>query len=107
MRCLIQQSQIHSLNQCRLEGSDPIKKILRHDIIPEKVELINQKKSPIQDDYIEKYLFERIERIARMEGNAGAVVPDEESEPERTGSESGTIFGRDWSTTSSLRRCFQ
>ena len=52
-------------------------------------------------------LFERIERFARMEGNAGAVVPDEESEPERTGSESGTIFGRDWSTTSSLRRCFQ
>ena len=37
-----------------------------------------------------------------MEGNAGAVVPDEESEPERTGSESGTISGRDWSTTSSL-----
>lgn len=59
MRCLIQQSQIHSLNQCRLEGSDPIKKILRHDIIPEKVELINQKKSPIQDDYIEKYLVEK------------------------------------------------
>lgn len=28
------------------------------DIIPEKVELINQKKSPIQDDYIEKYLAE-------------------------------------------------
>ena len=26
------------------------------DIIPEKVELINNKKSPIQDDYIEKYL---------------------------------------------------
>ena len=26
------------------------------DIIPEKVELINQKKSPIQDDYIEEYL---------------------------------------------------
>ena len=52
-------------------------------------------------------LFERIERFARMEGNAGAVVPDEESEPEKTGSESGTISGRDWSTTSSLRRCFQ
>ena len=29
------------------------------DIIPEKVELINQKKSPIQDDYIEKYLAEK------------------------------------------------
>lgn len=29
------------------------------DIIPEKVELINNKKSPIQDDYIEKYLDEK------------------------------------------------
>lgn len=29
------------------------------DIIPEKVELINNKKSPIQDDYIEKYLEEK------------------------------------------------
>lgn len=29
------------------------------DIIPEKVELINQRKSPIQDDYIEKYLAEK------------------------------------------------
>lgn len=29
------------------------------DIIPEKVELINSKKSPIQDDYIEKYLAEK------------------------------------------------
>lgn len=29
------------------------------DIIPEKVELVNNKKSPIQDDYIEKYLAEK------------------------------------------------
>lgn len=29
------------------------------DIIPKKVELINQKQSPIQDDYIEKYLAEK------------------------------------------------
>ena len=29
------------------------------DIIPEKVDLINQKKSPIQDEYIEKYLAEK------------------------------------------------
>ena len=29
------------------------------DIIPEKVELINNKKSPIKDDYIEKYLVEK------------------------------------------------
>ena len=26
------------------------------DIIPEKVKLLNEKKSPIQDEYIEKYL---------------------------------------------------
>ena len=29
------------------------------DIIPEKIELINNKKSPIQDEYIEKYLAEK------------------------------------------------
>ena len=29
------------------------------DIVPEKVEMINQKKSPIQDEYIEKYLAEK------------------------------------------------
>ena len=29
------------------------------DIIPEKIELINNKKSPIQDEYIEKYLSEK------------------------------------------------
>ena len=29
------------------------------DIISEKVELINQRKSPIQDEYIEKYLAEK------------------------------------------------
>lgn len=29
------------------------------DVIPEKVEMINNKKSPIQDDYIEKYLAEK------------------------------------------------
>lgn len=34
-------------------------KVVAVDIIPEKVELINQKKSPIQDDYIEKYLAEK------------------------------------------------
>ena len=34
-------------------------KVTAVDIIPDKVELINNKKSPIQDDYIEKYLTER------------------------------------------------
>ena len=34
-------------------------KVTAVDIIPEKVELINNKKSPIQDEYIEKYLSEK------------------------------------------------
>ena len=34
-------------------------KVTAVDIIPEKVELINNHKSPIQDDYIEKYLIEK------------------------------------------------
>lgn len=34
-------------------------KVTAVDIIPDKVELINNKKSPIQDDYIEKYLAEK------------------------------------------------
>ena len=34
-------------------------KVYAVDIIPEKIELINNKKSPIQDDYIEKYLAEK------------------------------------------------
>ncbi len=33
--------------------------VMAVDIIPEKVDLINQKKSPIQDEYIEKYLAEK------------------------------------------------
>lgn len=33
--------------------------VMAVDIIPEKVELINQRKSPIQDEYIEKYLAEK------------------------------------------------
>jgi UDPglucose 6-dehydrogenase len=34
-------------------------KVVAVDIIPEKVELINNRKSPIQDEYIEKYLVEK------------------------------------------------
>lgn len=33
-------------------------RVMAVDIVPEKVELINQRKSPIQDEYIEKYLAE-------------------------------------------------
>ena len=34
-------------------------KVYAIDIVPEKVELINNKKSPIRDEYIEKYLAEK------------------------------------------------
>lgn len=34
-------------------------KVYAVDIIPEKVEMINKRKSPIQDEYIEKYLIEK------------------------------------------------
>ena len=34
-------------------------KVIAVDIVPEKVEMINNKKSPIQDEYIEKYLAEK------------------------------------------------
>ena len=34
-------------------------KVYAVDIVPSKVELINQRKSPIQDEYIEKYLAEK------------------------------------------------
>ena len=41
------------------------------DIIPEKVDLINHKKSPIQDDYIEKYLAEKeLDLIATLDGES-------------------------------------
>ena len=41
------------------------------DVIPEKVELINQRRSPIQDEYIEKYLAEKPLRLtATLDGAA-------------------------------------
>ena len=41
------------------------------DIIPEKVELINKRKSPIQDEYIEKYLAEKsLDLTATLDGEA-------------------------------------
>ena len=41
------------------------------DIIPEKVDMINNKKSPIQDDYIEKYLAEKeLDLTATTDGEA-------------------------------------
>ena len=44
-------------------------KVTAVDIIPEKVEMINNKKSPIQDDYIEKYLAEKeLDLTATLDG---------------------------------------
>ena len=50
------------------------------DIVPEKVEKINQWRSPIQDDYIEKYLAEHEERkldlMATMDGASAYASAD-------------------------------
>ena len=52
------------------------------DIIPEKVDLINNRKSPIQDDYIERYLAEKeLDLTATLDGeeaykNADFIVVD-------------------------------
>ena len=41
------------------------------DVIPEKVEMLNNRKSPIQDDYIEKYLVEKdLDLTATLDGAA-------------------------------------
>jgi UDPglucose 6-dehydrogenase len=41
------------------------------DVIPEKVELINNRKSPIQDEYIEKYLEEKdLDLVATLDGES-------------------------------------
>ncbi len=45
--------------------------VMAVDIIPEKVKLINNKKSPIQDEYIEKYLAEKeLDLIATLDGES-------------------------------------
>ena len=47
------------------------------DIISEKVELINNKKSPIQDEYIEKYLAEKeLDLVATTDGDAAYKKAD-------------------------------
>ncbi|ROT03702.1 nucleotide sugar dehydrogenase [Muribaculum intestinale] len=47
------------------------------DVVPEKVELINQRKSPIQDEYIEKYLAEKdLNLTATLDGAAAYASAD-------------------------------
>lgn len=46
-------------------------KVTAVDVVPEKVDLINNKKSPIQDEYIEKYLAEKeLNLTATLDGKA-------------------------------------
>ncbi len=55
-------------------------KVWAVDIVPEKVEMINNRKSPIQDEYIEKYLLEKqLDLVATLDAeqaykNADFVV---------------------------------
>lgn len=45
--------------------------VMAVDVVPEKVELINNRKSPIQDEYIEKYLAEKqLDLTATLDGEA-------------------------------------
>lgn len=51
--------------------------VIAVDIIPEKVELINNKKSPIQDDYIEQYLAEKnLNLVATIDGESAYADAD-------------------------------
>ena len=43
------------------------------DIVPEKVEMLNKRKSPIQDEYIEKYLAEKELDLTANTGCQGSL----------------------------------
>ena len=52
-------------------------KVVAVDVIPEKVERINRKESPIQDEYIEKYLAgEKLDLTATLDGRAAYAGAD-------------------------------
>ena len=52
-------------------------KVYAVDIIPEKVEQINQKKSPIQDEYIERYLAEKnVDLVATLDAEKAYSAAD-------------------------------
>ena len=53
-------------------------KVTAVDIIPAKVEMINNRKSPIQDDYIEKYLAEKeLDLTATLDAEAAYKDADD------------------------------
>lgn len=52
-------------------------RVLAVDVVPEKVELINARKSPIQDEYIEKYLVEKpLDLTATLDGRRAYAEAD-------------------------------
>lgn len=52
-------------------------KVYAVDIIPEKVEMVNQRKSPIQDEYIEKYLKEKnLDLMATLDAKMAYCAAD-------------------------------
>ena len=69
------------------------------DVIPEKVEKLNQKISPIQDEYIEKYLAEKPLRLtATLDGKAAYQDADfVRSEERRVGKECSEPCRSRWS----------
>ena len=50
------------------------------DIVPEKVDMINNWKSPIQDDYIEKYLAEHEERNLKLKATTDGAAAYRDAE---------------------------
>ena len=51
--------------------------VMAVDVVPEKVQLINEKKSPIRDEYIEKYLAEKeLDLVATLDGEAAYSQAD-------------------------------
>ena len=51
--------------------------VIAVDVVPEKVELINNRKSPIQDDYIERYLAEKeLDLTATLDGDSAYRAAD-------------------------------
>ena len=52
-------------------------KVLAVDIVPEKVEMINRRQSPIQDEYIEKYFAEKeLDLTATLDAESAYKVAD-------------------------------
>lgn len=51
--------------------------VIAVDVVPEKVDMINRRKSPIQDEYIERYLAEKqLDLSATLDGRAGYANAD-------------------------------